>query len=351
MSSENITANFNFSITPENMREVFGFLHHQITQQSKEIGILNRRVSQLIQQMEEKNEDSQLSSFIKASNKRLDSFAASILTLSQQITTNSETHRSLIEGVLKKSDAKLKENIARVESRLDNLQQSTDNAMTFTNIFDLKIEDAIKEKLDEKLNEKFNEKLNDKPTENNEESLPVKQLEPPPSTSNSKRRNHSSLKKKKNTIQTNDISNCLIVDIQSTNNSASNLQKQVNLLQRQVSILKQSVESQQLNESQTRKEISQKLDCYATKAELSQYFEVFKEFYREYSKESSDNDQIEHEPRPSSKIQVPRHPGDNPCIIRQSSIRGAAFPHYTVISGDNLRRPRKSFTAKLSKPI
>lgn len=70
--------------TGEGIREILGFLHHRISQQEKDIALLNRRVAELIQNSKS-SEQSTVQAFIEASNCRLDSFSASIQSLTDQM--------------------------------------------------------------------------------------------------------------------------------------------------------------------------------------------------------------------------------------------------------------------------
>lgn len=68
----------------EGVREILGFLHHRISQQEKDIALLNRRVAELIQNFKS-SEQSTVQAFMEASNCRLDSFSASIQSLTDQM--------------------------------------------------------------------------------------------------------------------------------------------------------------------------------------------------------------------------------------------------------------------------
>jgi hypothetical protein len=75
---------FNVSPSTDNVREVLGFFHYQLSQQAKEIAVLNRRVAQLMQ-MGPEQEKNDLSRYIESSDRRFDSFATTIQAMTDQL--------------------------------------------------------------------------------------------------------------------------------------------------------------------------------------------------------------------------------------------------------------------------
>ena len=129
---------FNVASGNENIREALGFFHHQISQLSKDMAFLNKRVADLSKNMRDQD-DSAFSVFVEATNKRLDGFGASI----QSVTDHLIQHESLVKQNFENLSASIRsefsDKINKITARVDEIQHKSDNSKCFSDILELKV--------------------------------------------------------------------------------------------------------------------------------------------------------------------------------------------------------------------
>ena len=114
--------NFNHS-NFNNIEEILGFFHHQLSQHSKDIGLLNSRVADLIKQSQI-SDHSTVVSFINASNTRLDGYGASILSLTDQIVQNQNVNIQNMESFKSNIRNEIKDEIKEITKEIEDLKQN-----------------------------------------------------------------------------------------------------------------------------------------------------------------------------------------------------------------------------------
>ena len=111
--------------TDEGIREIIGFLHHKISQQEKDIALLNRRVAELIQNSKS-SDQSTIQAFMEASNCRLDSFSASIQSLTDQMvrfTVPTQLHlANKSKESINEVKSEIKEEISQINIEIESLK-------------------------------------------------------------------------------------------------------------------------------------------------------------------------------------------------------------------------------------
>jgi Fe2+ transport system protein B len=118
-----------FSISPssDNVREVLGFLHYQVSQQSKEIAVLNRRVAQLMQSTHEQ-ERIDFTISIDSCNQRIDTFTASVRSITEQLLQNEAVVQNQIDRLHANVRNEISEKIRKTDARMTTIQQIADNS-------------------------------------------------------------------------------------------------------------------------------------------------------------------------------------------------------------------------------
>jgi hypothetical protein len=127
-----------FSPSSDNVREVLGFLHYQVSQQSKEIAVLNRRVAQLMQSTHEQ-ERVDFTVYINGCNQRMDTFTASIRSITEQVIQHEEVVRHHLNSFSASVRSDLNDKIQKLESKISQIQQAVDNTKVSAEVLDLRI--------------------------------------------------------------------------------------------------------------------------------------------------------------------------------------------------------------------
>ena len=129
-----------FNVAPgnENIREALGFFHHQISQLSKDMAFLNKRVADLSKSVREQ-EDTSFSVFLETTNKRLDGFGASIQSVTDQLIQHESLVKQNIENLATSIRSEFADKLAKMEVRVDEIQHKSDNSKCFGNILELKV--------------------------------------------------------------------------------------------------------------------------------------------------------------------------------------------------------------------
>ena len=117
------------SVNADNITEILGFYHHELSQHTNDLNILKQHVQTLLEENQKKtnnnihpkastkkdsNENFLL--FIDTCNARLEAFAASIKSISQQMVVIDESSHKLKEYV----DSK----ITSIQSQIENIEKS-----------------------------------------------------------------------------------------------------------------------------------------------------------------------------------------------------------------------------------
>jgi chromosome segregation ATPase len=125
----------------ENVREVLGFLHYQLSQQAKEIAVLNRRVAQLAQSAPI-DQPINLTLYIDGTNKRLDSFAASIQSITDQLLHCQTVSQHNIDSLSSSVRGELSAKLEKVEEHIQTVQHIADNSKYFGSVLEIKLADV-----------------------------------------------------------------------------------------------------------------------------------------------------------------------------------------------------------------
>jgi chromosome segregation ATPase len=125
----------------ENVREVLGFLHYQLSQQAKEIAVLNRRVSELMQSAPDQRRV-ELSLYIDGTNKRLDGFAASIQSITDQLLHFQTVSQHNIDSLSSSVRGELSAKLEQVETHVNAVQHVADNSKCFGSVLEIKLADV-----------------------------------------------------------------------------------------------------------------------------------------------------------------------------------------------------------------
>lgn len=373
---ENAGNLLNVPLTNEGIKEVLGFFHHELSQQSKEIGIINRRLSQIITSSPE-NDETEAKLFIEATNRRIDNISLSIESLTQQVLMQENTTKSLIQSMRNSLQCTIDENIKRIETRINEIQKATDNSVCFQEIFNLKIKEAIEEQLQEKFDVIDQVILELKEENANINAETATRVSKTPTTKSGKKRPLSSQRIKKIANHPSLISNNqMIFDAAPSNQIQS--QDSVKIIQIQTDIEKLK---EQINESsqpttsnlddlqlfermsklikENENEINSsfqnvhsRIDDCATKNELFEIVQGFIASGAEGVAEVHMKKQQNSSTRNLSSEKTNRSMEFGPInIIKQTTPRKSA--HITLITGDYLKRPPSQHIIKqgtFSKP-
>ena len=125
----------------ENIREVLGFFHHQISQLSKDVALINRRVADLCKTADEQNTQS-FAVFVEASNKRLDGFAASIQSVTDELIQNEALLKDKMEAFTTSVRNEFNEKLAKLEVRVNEIQHKSDNSRVLSEMLEVKLNDV-----------------------------------------------------------------------------------------------------------------------------------------------------------------------------------------------------------------
>lgn len=130
---------FNISSGNENIREILGFFHHQISQQAKDIALLNRRLAELSNAKSEAEEGPSLNVFMQASTKQLDGFAASIRAVTDQLLQHENLVKKRINTISNNLRSEFTEKLDRLNNRIDEVQHMADNSKCNEDMLELKL--------------------------------------------------------------------------------------------------------------------------------------------------------------------------------------------------------------------
>jgi len=106
--------NIEEKIKTEGIQNVIGYLHNEISQQKKDIALLTKKVSEI----SEKCNLNEIALLLEANNTRLESFAASIASLTQQVISN-QTAIQNVKDYFNEQFQKTNDNMKQIERRLD----------------------------------------------------------------------------------------------------------------------------------------------------------------------------------------------------------------------------------------
>jgi hypothetical protein len=126
---------FNVSPSTDNVREVLGFFHYQLSQQAKEIAVLNRHVAQLMQTAPD-HEQSDLSRHIESCDTRFDSFAATIHTITDQLRQVQALALHSYESVCSNVRDEFNQKIEKVEIHVNEI---ADSSIALNSLLELKL--------------------------------------------------------------------------------------------------------------------------------------------------------------------------------------------------------------------
>lgn len=150
----------------DGVREILGFFHHRISQQEKDIALINRRVAELIQNSKS-SDQSTVQAFMEASNCRLDGFSASIQSLTDQMVQLTMPNQVHCIDTLTKSKNSIIELKNEVSDEIS--QINTEISLLKNQMIQLSLEhhqDEITNDNESDLPEKKNTKLNLKSKKN-----------------------------------------------------------------------------------------------------------------------------------------------------------------------------------------
>ncbi|OHT13445.1 hypothetical protein TRFO_16293 [Tritrichomonas foetus] len=114
--------NFNHLFSnARNVQDILGFFHHQLSQQAKDIAILNRRVAELLQNSKI-SDQATVSSLIETSHSRLDSYGASIKSLTDQIIQLQNVTAHNLTAFKNNIRNEIKSDIDQITSEIGNIK-------------------------------------------------------------------------------------------------------------------------------------------------------------------------------------------------------------------------------------